>query len=97
MATAILIKHTGEISLVNPTTLADYQALVGGYIEKVSTSYFYGHSFFVNEDGIALGLPVNPVANFVAFHAGTFLSVFDSLKGDVLLVGPLTKTATPPT
>lgn len=49
-------------------TLEEMQAVVGGYIERVS---FKGGEMWVNEDGLGLGLPVNVKATELA-QTGAF-------------------------
>ena len=56
-------------------SLAEYQAVVGGYIEPVDTD---DYTIFINEEGLLLGLEPNwPISHL----AGQFL------VGDVAVVG----------
>jgi hypothetical protein len=56
-------------------TLDEMQQVVGGLIEPVDTRDF---TFMVNEEGLLIGLPVNPAASGIS---GQYL------VGDVCIVG----------
>lgn len=66
---AIIIDPTGSVVEATPPhgavkwDLADFQSLVGGYVEVVRLDRT--KVALVNEDGLALGLPPNPAASAV--------------------------------
>ena len=66
---ALLILPSGEARTITPArgeafTLEELQTLVGGFIELTLT--LDGQPMIVNEDGIALGLPLNVEASRMA-------------------------------
>lgn len=99
---ALLIRTDGRKEAVNIAGLEDMQKAVGGYIEAVPLGPC---AMFVNEDGLARDLPVNPLATRFAKRmlavAGRGLRTADGwivddvlladgwIVGDVLLTGPV--------
>lgn len=64
-----IIKTAGQAELVTPRNWTDFQLeelreIVGGHIEIVHLKG--GRYMVANEDGLALGLPDNPVAGLIA-------------------------------
>ena len=89
MPSAILIKPTGEVARVSLSDLGDFQAAVGGDIEAVPLPEI---DMILNENGLDLDLPVNPVATRLAKEElakdGRALITQDGwVLGPVLLVG----------
>lgn len=89
---ATLIKASGPPVYIAPAngigfSLAELQALVGGYIEIVRAPYVVGQEtalyLVVNEDGKRLELPPNPVATVLYHQAGGRPD--DIVVGDVVL------------
>lgn len=72
----MVIPASGAAYPVAFSTLRQYQAAVGGWVEVVAT--LNGGIFLANEDGRSLGLPVNPVASAMTGR---------ELLGTVLVVG----------
>jgi hypothetical protein len=62
--------------------LGSFQAVVGGYIEGV-----FGNvaTIYVNEEGLLMRLPFNPIATLFANH---ILGAGVRLHGTALIVGP---------
>lgn len=77
---AKFIKSTGEVTDVFPAkekfSLEEVQVLVGGYFEVIRVGVF-PMVMLLNEDGIELDLPVNPVATSM---------VGEKVLGDVVLL-----------
>jgi hypothetical protein len=67
-------------------SLAELQAVVGGYIEAVRLQD--GSWMFVNEDGKRLQLPLNRSATLLAQTWG-FLPPWDQIVGDVIVMTTL--------
>jgi hypothetical protein len=85
---AIAIEANGDVKRVD---LPDYDALnkaVGGYIEAINFGDT-GHNCYVNENGIALGLPYNPLATALCFKHNVGLMPGDYIKGTMVVVGPV--------
>jgi len=85
----IIIKTNGKAVAGNVTTLEEMQATVGGDIEVVPLD---NSDLYCAENGIAEGLPPNPVATAFARErlraAGRELITVDGyIVGDVLLLG----------
>jgi hypothetical protein len=80
---AVIIHPDGTIQDTEiENGLGPYQAVVGGYIEGV-----FGNvaTIYVNEEGLLLRLPLNPVATYFAqFILGRNVV----LHGTALIVGP---------
>jgi hypothetical protein len=55
-------KTVTEREADNPPSLEELQAAVGGYIEPVDRFLPEGTVAYANEEGLLIGLPVNPVA-----------------------------------
>jgi hypothetical protein len=82
---ATLIPAHGEIRELVPAngrafTLAELQAIVGGYIEAIGVPD--GRLMFLNEDGKRLQLPINNEATARVRHR---LMPGDVIVGDVIL------------
>jgi hypothetical protein len=64
---AFVIRADGTSAEINPKgkklSLEEMQAAVGGYIERVTVR---GGEIYVDEDGIAKGLPLNQKASEIA-------------------------------
>lgn len=83
---AIVIQPDGKATLENPTTLEDFQKLVGGDIESVNWNESV--TAYVNEDGKMLGLPLNSRATTLAHHTYKIgLAPDDCIVGPLVLVG----------
>jgi hypothetical protein len=81
---ATIIRADGRVQEVTPAngshfTLAELQAVVGGYIEAVAVQDRF---MFVNEDGKHLGLPLNHEATARVRHV---LVPGDVVVGDVII------------
>lgn len=79
---ATLIRSNGTTETVTPAngrhfSLGEMQAFVGGFIEHVGI--WQGHSYWCNEEGKLLGLPVNAEAT------ARLGMTWDVLVGDVLV------------
>lgn len=84
---AVLIEASGNVRRVD---LPDYQALnaaVGGYIELINFGDTL-HYAYLNEDGIALGLPYNDKATKLCYKHNVGLIPGDFIKGTMVVVGP---------
>jgi hypothetical protein len=69
-----------------PNDLRLMQAAVGGYIELIT--FAEDLLCYVNEEGMLMGLPVNPSASgLLARFNLTHVSASGMLQGDVLLTG----------
>ena len=66
--------------------LADYQAVVGGWIEPVDISAL-GVTVFVNEEGLLRHLPINPRATFLWWYFVPEARQKAMLVGPALVVG----------
>lgn len=89
MPTAIVIQPNGDQARQTLRTLEEFQAVVGGYIEVVSLPEC---DLYLNEDGIALDLPCNPVATRYAKRelarvGRRLLSADGWILGPVVLIG----------
>lgn len=85
---AILITPNGKVSRVAPKTLSELQNIVGGYVQVISLPKCE-HEMYVNEDGIALGLPYNSIASKLCIDMETGLAPMDFIKGNAVVVGPV--------
>lgn len=72
-----------QLSWVDVNELADYQAVVGGYIERVELED--GCSLWLNEEGKLNRLPFNSIATDIALPR---LMFGDTIVGDVVILGP---------
>lgn len=84
---ATLLPAAGDPRPITPAngstfTLAELQALVGGYIEGLRTSD--GHWVFVNEDGRYLDLPPNRAATLLLYPRYR-----DVIVGDAVVCSPV--------
>lgn len=66
--------------------LRDYQEAVGGLIEAIDLE-FPAMSFFANEEGKLIGLPVNRRATILWWLHSPAAYGYDVLAGDAVLVG----------
>lgn len=85
---AVLIEANGNVRRAD---LPDYQSLnqaVGGYIELINFGDT-GHFAYLNEDGIALGLPYNEKATKLCYKHNVGLIPGDFIKGTMVVVGPV--------
>lgn len=84
------VNEAEPVHTVEATTETSYDILhnaVGGWFEKVdfpATHPFAGHSMFMNEEGIAMRLPLNVRAD--AAMRGTLFRG-DYIKGTAVIVG----------
>lgn len=77
----IQIKANGEIRVREFTvdnTLEVMQSAVGGYIALQPLHSMWGGEMYANDEGIQLGLPINPLASVVAMTP---------ILGDVFITG----------
>lgn len=81
---ALRITAGGEVLPVALDDLADFQRIVGGYVETVTLPDI-DTVIWLNEDGKLLGLPANRVATLLAKDAG--LMPGDVIVGDVVVTG----------
>jgi hypothetical protein len=77
---AVIIHPSG---MVERKTVRDFQKIVGGYYTTVRTIVPHVAAL-VNEDGLRLKLPDNPVATNLA---EPYLMVGDKIVGTMLIVG----------
>lgn len=84
---AIIIESNGNMYLQKVGELEELQKLVGGYIEGITLGDT-GQFFYVNEDGIEMGLPRNDVATKLCSDHKVGLSFDDFIKGTMVIVGP---------
>lgn len=75
---------------LKPTSLADYQERVGGYIEGVDLLRPPAR-MYVNEEGKVRGLPMNRRATMLLWMHNRAFRYGDVIAGDALLVGPVGK------
>lgn len=73
----LLITTDGQLTITAFADLADYQRAVGGYIETVELEDGR-HDLIVNEEGLIIGLPLNPLASMIGRRP---------LVGNAVLVG----------
>lgn len=81
---ALKISTTGEETELEDTDLKTLQDGVGGYIEAIHLDSI---TMWVNEDGIALKLPLNPRAQELWERAVPGWPHHGHLVGDVVLTG----------
>ena len=88
---ALVIRYYGDYppypSNIEPDAHT-YQGIVGGYIEAVYGETHTGERvvFYINEDGVALGLPLNEVATRM-WHRLNPAMTHQVLRGDVIVLG----------
>jgi len=88
MATkAILIEADNSVRAITIEGYDDLNNAVGGYIQGIYLGDT-GQFAYVNEDGIALGLPYNDKATKLCFAKNVGLLPFDYIKGNMIIVGP---------
>lgn len=87
MTKALLIEVNGKVSRININGYDDLNKGVGGYIEGIHLGDT-GQFAYVNEDGIALGLPLNRVATNLCYKHNVGLIPGDYIKGNMIVVGP---------
>lgn len=66
MTRVLVIPSSGDPYVKEVSGLADYQAIVGGYIENIPSAIHDRATIYANEDGRQKGLPFNLVASAVA-------------------------------
>jgi hypothetical protein len=76
--TGLVVRWSGEVEHKVFRGLEDLQAGVGGYIESVRNNL--GVTVYANEEGLLMGLPLNPTATVLCNTP---------IVGDVVLVGPV--------
>lgn len=85
---AYLIEAEGPARLQDvPDTLEFLQEFVGGYLEGLtipSEGLAFGLHAYMNEDGKALGLPINEVATRLLYP---ILRPGDAITGNLMIVG----------
>lgn len=74
--------------LLKAASLADYQELVGGYIEAVDLLRPPAR-MYVNEEGKLRGMPLNRRATMLLWMHNKSFRYRDSIAGDAFLVGPI--------
>lgn len=80
---ALIIEPDGTSRVTEiENELASFQAIVGGYIEVVMSGMA---SIYVNEEGLILNQPFNPLATLFAYRV---LGLNSPLHGPALIVGP---------
>lgn len=91
MPRAIFIPADGSVELteVELSSLSDYQAAVGGYIEQIDLvePAFAVSSLIVNEEGKIHGLLVNKRATLLLWLHQPALRLRDEIVGDAVLIG----------
>ena len=81
---AVIVDTDGTVRTTEiENDLGSYQAVVGGYIEGVFSNVA---TIYVNEEGLLVGLPFNPVATLFAISVLKHLGM--RLFGTVLILGP---------
>lgn len=83
----IVIPPTGPISVEDAAGLAEFQKLVGGYIELLALRLdgFPDVAAYINEESKGMGLPQNWRATTLARTAG--IAADDYIAGPMLLFG----------
>lgn len=84
---AVVIKDDGTVYAAKYSSLEELNQLVGGFIESVAIPKMKAYGY-VNEEGIALGLPRNETATKFCRSKGTALRPDDFIKGNLVIVGP---------
>lgn len=87
MTRGVIITTDKEVTDTEVEGLKARQDIVGGLIEPVTLSD--GSTMWVNEDGIALGLPFNSIATDVCGIGGRPDVMLQGVRGNVLIVGPV--------
>jgi len=87
MSKAIIIEANGNVRRVEIEGYEDLNKAVGGYIEGIRLGDT-GQFAYLNEDGIALGLPYNEVATQLCYRRNVGLIPGDYIKGTMVIVGP---------
>ncbi|BBZ00542.1 DUF3846 domain-containing protein [Mycolicibacterium fallax] len=88
----VLVIRAGAVAPTYPSSIepdvALYQRIVGGYIEAAYGETHTGERvvFYINEDGVALGLPLNEVATRM-WHRLNPAMTHQVLRGDVIVLG----------
>jgi hypothetical protein len=77
-----------QLSLGDYSTLEDYQAAVGGYVEAISCIGQEGLSFFANDEAKLIGLGINRRATLFWWLTLPPGLRCDFISGDAVLVGP---------
>jgi hypothetical protein len=72
---------------LKPASVADYQELVGGYIEAVDLTHPPAR-MYVNEEGKVRGMPMNRRATMLLWMHNKSFRYGDIIAGDAFIVGP---------
>jgi hypothetical protein len=80
----VLIETNGKKSIVFYTSFAQMQKAVGGYIEAIP---FDIGTAYLNEEGIAKKLPVNPTATRLCKQFNVGLAISDQIRGNMIILG----------
>lgn len=84
---AVIVHTNGQVEMVNlDTGYKAIQSVVGGYFEAV-TSSTGETTFWVNEEGKLIGLPMNPAATVLLWELDPSFAGQDFLMGTVLITG----------
>jgi hypothetical protein len=81
---AVIVDPDGTVRATEiENSLGSFQAVVGGYIQGVIGG---ASTIYVNEEGLLIGLPFNPVATLFAANVLGYLGM--QLFGTALILGP---------
>lgn len=82
-----------RLDQVNPTSLGDYQQLVGGHIETVPLDD-PPTNMYLNEEGKLDQLPINARATLLLWMHNKAFRYNDYIAGDAFLTGPINEDST---
>lgn len=82
----VLIHVDGKVETVHISDFRGIQVAVGGHFDLVCSAS-YQTSFWVNDEGKLIGLPINPVATAVLWKLNPAFANYDVLCGPVLISG----------
>lgn len=85
--TGIVISPDGSVKKQTFHGYYDLYNAVGGYLELLPLRQLR-HVAYINEDGIALGLPRNRLATDLCFQTNVGLHPNDYIKGVMVIAGP---------
>lgn len=80
----VLIETNGKKSIVYYTSFAQMQKAVGGYIEAIK---FDVGTAYINEEGIAKKLPVNPTATRLCKQFNVNVAIRGQIRGNMIILG----------